>query len=357
MPTEFRCTQCQKLLRTPDETAGKQAKCPSCGAVLPIPTASEPSSAPPTPGPYDTPEPRADVPPPLGPPSANPYASPTAYDSPASHAAARGGIRPTKLDLGEALGRTWAAYKSQLGMCLLIVLIGQLLGQVFSQVTSIMVQVAGAAIDANNPAIIFPLFIIQWVVSMVFSLWIGAGIFLGMLKISRGIQSEFADLFRGGPYLLNIILSTLLLYLGGFVISLPAIAAAGITYFMTGEDHPLFLGTAVIGSLITLIPLVIYFLAFSQYQFLILDQQLGPLDALYRSRDIMSGNIIMYIVLGLLSSAIMILGFFALCVGALFTIPYAMLLYAMAYLLMSGQPTYVDGAGVDGGAYDEPTLP
>jgi phage FluMu protein Com len=44
MPIEFRCTQCGKLLRTADTTAGKQAKCPSCGAVVTIPQAgtSEP---------------------------------------------------------------------------------------------------------------------------------------------------------------------------------------------------------------------------------------------------------------------------------------------------------------------------
>ena len=37
MPIEFRCTQCGKLLRTNDDSAGKQAKCPQCGLVLPVP--------------------------------------------------------------------------------------------------------------------------------------------------------------------------------------------------------------------------------------------------------------------------------------------------------------------------------
>src|SRR5690606_26481769 len=45
MPIEFRCSQCQKLLRTPDDTAGKQAKCPSCGAVVPIPETSQATDA------------------------------------------------------------------------------------------------------------------------------------------------------------------------------------------------------------------------------------------------------------------------------------------------------------------------
>ncbi len=37
MAIEFRCTQCSKLLRIGDEAAGGQAKCPECGAILPVP--------------------------------------------------------------------------------------------------------------------------------------------------------------------------------------------------------------------------------------------------------------------------------------------------------------------------------
>jgi hypothetical protein len=37
MPIEFRCRQCGKLLRTGDETAGRQAQCPACGALSTIP--------------------------------------------------------------------------------------------------------------------------------------------------------------------------------------------------------------------------------------------------------------------------------------------------------------------------------
>jgi len=45
MPIEFRCTKCSKLLRTPDETAGKQARCPECGTILQIPSAPSVAAA------------------------------------------------------------------------------------------------------------------------------------------------------------------------------------------------------------------------------------------------------------------------------------------------------------------------
>ncbi|MCX7427048.1 MAG: hypothetical protein NTW96_15665, partial [Planctomycetia bacterium] len=42
MPIEFRCSQCGKLLRTGDDTAGKQAKCPACGAIVNVPRPAVP---------------------------------------------------------------------------------------------------------------------------------------------------------------------------------------------------------------------------------------------------------------------------------------------------------------------------
>ncbi len=47
MPIEFRCSHCGKLLRTPDETAGRQAQCPECGALTEVPAAAAGSAAPP----------------------------------------------------------------------------------------------------------------------------------------------------------------------------------------------------------------------------------------------------------------------------------------------------------------------
>lgn len=40
MPIEFPCDQCQQILRTPDGTAGKRARCPACGQVQTVPAKS-----------------------------------------------------------------------------------------------------------------------------------------------------------------------------------------------------------------------------------------------------------------------------------------------------------------------------
>jgi hypothetical protein len=39
MPIELTCDGCGRQLRVPDEHAGKQARCPVCGKILPIPLA------------------------------------------------------------------------------------------------------------------------------------------------------------------------------------------------------------------------------------------------------------------------------------------------------------------------------
>jgi hypothetical protein len=76
MPIEFRCTSCGKLLRTPDDSAGKDAQCPSCGTVVPVPLTSQPDAGG---APFGEPfgQPAAD--------SGNPYQAPAFTVQPAAY--------------------------------------------------------------------------------------------------------------------------------------------------------------------------------------------------------------------------------------------------------------------------------
>lgn len=90
-PIEFRCTGCNKLLRTAADTAGKQAKCPECGRILPVPApgAGVPGETlpytPPPPPPSEEPAspfaPGGPEPAAPGDPE-NPYLAPTQYGQP-----------------------------------------------------------------------------------------------------------------------------------------------------------------------------------------------------------------------------------------------------------------------------------
>jgi len=56
MAIEFRCTQCNRLLRTDDDSVGMPARCPDCGTVQTVP-ARETEVPPPPPPPPETPNP------------------------------------------------------------------------------------------------------------------------------------------------------------------------------------------------------------------------------------------------------------------------------------------------------------
>jgi phage FluMu protein Com len=46
MPIEFRCSQCNQLLRVPEDAAGKSARCPRCQALMVAPASSTESTSP-----------------------------------------------------------------------------------------------------------------------------------------------------------------------------------------------------------------------------------------------------------------------------------------------------------------------
>jgi DNA-directed RNA polymerase subunit RPC12/RpoP len=91
MPIEFSCPTCSKLLRTPDESAGKKARCPQCSTIVDVPLSapggmSSPFTAPDAAGASPFSAPRGatgEMPPPkpAGPGTINPYASPAAAPS------------------------------------------------------------------------------------------------------------------------------------------------------------------------------------------------------------------------------------------------------------------------------------
>lgn len=89
MPIELTCTGCGRQLRVPDAHAGKQARCPACGQICPIPQSSPGNDnlPPPSPSPVGpsvtppgpSPNPFADQ---ASPQSQSPFSSPNPYQPP-----------------------------------------------------------------------------------------------------------------------------------------------------------------------------------------------------------------------------------------------------------------------------------
>ena len=77
----------------------------------------------------------------------------------------------------------------------------------------------------------------------------------------------------------------------------------------------------------------------SQYMFLIIDRNAGPLECLTLSREVTVGNRLMIFLLFLISIPLTMMGLLACCVGMLFSMSFFMLALSVQYLLMTGQPT------------------
>ena len=96
-------------------------------------------------------------------------------------------------------------------------------------------------------------------------------------------------------------------------------------------------GLIVLGGIILLIvPGVIWAIKYGFFSYLIIDQDLGPIEALKRSGEITDGAKWDLFLLGLLLMAINMLGALALLIGIFATIPTAMVATAFAYRKLAG---------------------
>jgi len=298
MPIEFRCTHCQKLLRTPDDTAGKQAKCPECGAILTIPP---PGSVPPAAaggGAYGG---GPGVPPPFAErpgPAASPFGASPGF-------ALAGTLQPTRIDMGDIFGRTWEIFKEHWANCLAAWI-------VLAVISFLVIMVGMVAVRLAMGAVLGGLGVFLVYIGLgVFFAWLGVGNMIFCLKLARGQPATLADLFTGGPYLWTFILASLLFNVIVFA-----------------------------GMFLCVIPGVIFALMFSQHVFLIVDRKVGVLESLSMSNELTNGNKLtlfaIWLVAGIAGNLLTLL---TCGLGALVLVPYMMLLAPVIYLAMSGQPT------------------
>jgi len=316
MPIEFRCTQCNKLLRTGDDTAGKEARCPACGTVVTIPTgtAGPGVSFPPPPGanPFGgigrQPSSPAD--------SGNPYQSPSPFGP--MGGASQGAIAPGKLDFADIFTRTWEILKLDWGTCLAVVVI-----------------VMALNFGVNLVSGFVPLLGIF--IALLFGIWINIGQALFFLKKARGQSVEIGEVFQGGPYFGKILVLTLLILLIMFGILVVCLLPAGVGSLLSGEAAVIL---AIVGAIVAIALIWYVMLVLSQSNYLILDRNVGVIDSLKMSKDLMEGNKLALFLIGLVSGVLGALLMLMTCgLGMLVVAPYLTMMQAVIYLTITNQPT------------------
>ena len=316
MPIDFDCVHCGHRVRVPDGMGGRRGSCPNCGESMIVPTPEAAAVQPATAAaPAAAVLPDSEVPPwatAAGDVATNPYATPATVSAPEAAAALPLGYG--KLNATRALEAAWPLFKEHAWLLIgvFITFYGLSLG--FSIGITLLVQlVVTSGIGSVSAQ---ALAILLQIINQVFALWLTLGVVVVSLRVARRQAVSWSTMFSGSPYLLRTICAVLLFYVA----------------FM-------------LGICLLIIPGIYVATALWPFMYFIVDRDAGIVDSLRLSFQHTKGNKLQFILLGLVSAGLAILGFVALVVGVLVSYSLTMLMFANGYLMISGQFEDLQAAG------------
>lgn len=337
MPIEFPCSQCGKSLRTPDESAGKQAKCPDCGAIQTVPTGSgagfeqNVSSPPPAANPFAESAAQRGAAPGARVEDYNPYASPT-QSQPRSEPTKLEGLQYTQIGPDDILVRLYEVFTKHLGPCILFGLILFGVNLVVNVVSQVGTAVGEALGEVWLQLVI--VFVIQ-VISFVVQTFLQLGGCLFGIRLIRHDQPQLGLVFQGGRYFgSGFVYAFLIGLVVAIIFGLFCIPGA----ILMINDGPGVGVWALIAGMFVAVPIVMYiFLRYSLGFFFIVDQNMGFAEAAKASYQYMQGNMLSTFVAGLAVAGISLV-LMCTCVGVLVVMPLQPLMMTLVYLRATGQP-------------------
>ena len=249
----------------------------------------------------------------------NPFQSPQAPAMAAPETIDRGPIQPGMLDVGDVFGRTWEIFKSQLGMCLAVVLVAWLLPVGVSWVINMFAQVAGVV--SRTPAIPPLVQVVTMIPLQLFTLYLYWGMIRMLLKIARGQRFEFGELFayrpQFWPFLGVVLLLGLAYFLAGTVLGFPTfIAVMVLSQPVPGPGMVAAVFSAIgLALLAGSIPALVVGLFFAQAPYLVLDREVPVFESFGVSKNLMLGNKGTLLLIWLLEIGLTIIGVFPACIA------------------------------------------
>ena len=301
MPIEIICNQCETRLRVGDSAAGRKARCPKCSTILQVPGqspastlvgASQPKS-PPRPvseNPFARPQKEsADQ---YNVDKQNPYAAPSSQPKPTDE--------PGKIDPGTVFSFTWQVFTDNLGLLLGV---AATLG-----VITVLDNILDAIIENTNDDGLVLMCIGGSLILWLLSMFLGIGQARIALKLCRGQRTGYHELFQGGDRFLKV--------LGwAFLIMVPLI----------------------LGFVLLIIPGLFLLAIYWPTYYLIADRKTGVFGSFAVGQKLGLENLGSSFLLLVSSLGIFILGLLACGIGLLFSSAYLTVLWATAYLMMTGE--------------------
>ncbi|QEG40735.1 hypothetical protein [Roseimaritima ulvae] len=364
------CPQCQALLEVPGDAVGKQAQCPACQHVFTIPElpaaessqtsltaeTSEPAADPPTP---DSPQPNSPQPespqpggsqfspagdedvrpgPPVVPPppprfptsDSNPYApSGQADSSPPRPRLAP--VQITTAEPAEYINATWSLFRSAWKP---LVAAGTVAFAINFGSSLLGTLLTIAAQESGEPVFGILNGVLRTLLGLA-SLFITLGMMRMSVDLARGQTIRFSQVFQTGFGVFGLsLLGYILLFLPFTLLVVPIVLAGAFTGFAPDA----MLGAGLICMLPLMVLIFALFLYLWSYMYFLVDRETGLWAAFRLAFQLGSVNKLNTVILLLLSMGLSTAGMCACFVGQVASVPATVLLAAVAYLQMTGQP-------------------
>lgn len=244
----------------------------------------------------------------------NPYAAPNAPPPQPPMGVVPGGTGPQYWEIGEVFSRAWEVFKPNWVTLVFTVLVGGFIGQIPSFAVNMIQQAAQLAPD--DPAMI-GLSSTGTLLGIVIGQFFQVGYVRIWLTAARGGTPQFGEMFSGASRFLPL--------LGAMFLTVLAV---------------------MVGYVLFIVPGIILGLGLCLTQFYVIDQGLGPVEAMkasWRDTNGQKGKLFLFFLVGML---VMFGGYLACCVGILVAMPIFSVAFTIVYMRISGR-----------GAAGPPTMP
>lgn len=240
----------------------------------------------------------------------NPYEAPrTLADE--SQVPKPAGTGPQPWEVGEVLSLALAVFRANA----VILVVSTVIATIIPQLPGIIIRLTlgSAALDLRSPEYHWGAYWLAVLSQLLFQVFLGAGLWRISLVAVRGGKPEFGMLFSGSDVFVSLVIVGVLRWLA-----------------------------VAVGLVLLIVPGIILVLGLQFASLFVVDQKIGPLDALTQSWEVTTGHKGNLFILMLAFLGIVLLGMAACCFGIFVALPIINLAIAIVYLRLSGTSAPMD---------------
>jgi uncharacterized membrane protein len=223
---------------------------------------------------------------------------------------------PMPWAVGDVIGHAWRAFKPEWATLVFTQFLASILGGIPNYAPGILVAAETVEIYSTEYWLIYT---VCMLLGLVASTFFTAGMMKMWLAATRGQKPQFADMFSGGSHFLPLLGTTFLTLL-----------------------------VVALGYVLLIVPGIILALGLGFAGFYVVDQRMGPVDAMKASWNATKGHKGQIFLFGLVALLMVVGGYLACCIGVFVAIPVIMVAWTTIYTRISGT------AGDAGGGMSPP---